>query len=97
MDILSIAVFGIVLFFAIKWANERVRTSLVSASSSTLNIVAQTALLGEEAIIQARSQLEMAGYKAEQDIIVEFGGSEDKYVASMDAYRSRMASRYAIK
>lgn len=97
MDILSIAIFGIVIFFAIKWSNERVRTSLVSASSSTLNIVAQTALLGEEAIIQARSQLEMSGYKAEQDIITEFGNDEAKYVASMDAYRTRMASRYSIK
>ena len=54
-------------------------------------------MLGEEAVIQARSQLELAGYKAEQDVIVEFGNDEAKYVASMDAYRKRMASRYAIK
>lgn len=98
MDMLiTIIGFGLVAFFGLKWANERVRTSLVSASSSTLNIVAQTALLGEEAIIQARSQLELAGYKSEQDVIVEFGNDEAKYVASMDAYRKRMASRYAIK
>ena len=98
MDMLiTIIGFGLVAFFALKWANERVRTSLVSASSSTLNIVAQTALLGEEAVIQARSQLELAGYRAEQDVIVEFGNDEDKYVASMDAYRTRMAKRYAIK
>lgn len=95
--LLSIIGFGLVAFFALKWANERVRTSLVSASSSTLNIVAQTAMLGEEAVIQARSQLELAGYKAEQDVIVEFGNDEKKYVASMDAYRSRMANRYSIK
>ena len=98
MDMLvSIIGFGLVVFFALKWANERVRTSLVSASSSTLNIIAQTALLGEEAVIQARSQLELAGYRAEQDVIVEFGNDEKKYVASVDAYRSRMASRYSIK
>ena len=96
-SLLSITGFGLVIFFALKWANERVRASLVSASSSTLNIVAQTAMLGEEAIIQARSQLELAGYRAEQDVIVEFGNDEAKYVASMDAYRARMASRYAIK
>ena len=96
-QLVSIIGFGLVVFFALKWANERVRTSLVSASSSTLNIVAQTALLGEEAIIQARSQLELAGYKSEQDVIVEFGNDESKYVASMDAYRARMANRYAIK
>ena len=98
MDMLiTIIGFGLVAFFALKWANERVRNSLVSASSSTLNIVAQTALLGEEAVIQARSQLELAGYRSEQDVIVEFGNDESKYVASMDAYRTRMASRYAIK
>lgn len=96
MDYISLAVFGIVIFFAIKWANERVRTSLVVSTSSTLNIVAQTAMLGEEAIIQARSQLEMSGYQAEQDLISQFG-DESKYVASMDAYRARMASRYAVK
>ena len=97
MDMLiTIIGFGLVAFFALKWANERVRTSLVSASSSTLNIVAQTALLGEEAVIQARSQLELAGYRAEQDVIVEFDGNEETYVASMDAYRSRMAKRYSI-
>ena len=95
--LIAIIGFGLVAFFALKWANERVRASLVSASSSTLNIVAQTAMLGEEAIIQARSQLELAGYRAEQDVIVEFGNNEDTYVASMDAYRARMASRYAIK
>ena len=95
--LLSIIGFGLVAFFALKWANERVRTSLVSASSSTLNIVAQTALLGEEAVIQARSQLELAGYLSEQEVIAEFGNDEEKYVASMDAYRSRMASRYSIK
>ncbi len=96
-NLLSIIGFGLVLFFLLKWANERVRTSIVSATSSTLNIVAQTAMLGEEAIIQGRSQLELAGYKAEQDIIVEFGSDEAKYVASMDAYRKRMANRYSIK
>ena len=98
MDMLiTIIGFSLVIFFALKWANQHVRTSLVSASSSTLNIVAQTAMLGEEAVIQARAQLELAGYRAEQDVIVEFGNDEAKYVASMDAYRKRMASRYAIK